>query len=283
MKKHFIPMAALCVVGAGLVFAGSPTATAQEQQQASATTPPPNVLIIDREFLKPGKAGSLHEKSESAFVQAFSQAQWPEHSLAMESLSGKSRALFFRGYDSFADAEKDLQATQKNPTLSTALDSAQQADGELLSSYDTATFVYQPDKGVSAPVDIPHMRYMEITAITVRPGHNADWEALVKLHNSVYGKMPNAHWAVYEEWYGAGTGDLYLVIAPFKSLAEIDQQRTDRKQIMSSVSADQKKQMADLVASTIESIETNLFMFNPKMSYVPDGWKSADPEFWGQK
>jgi hypothetical protein len=33
----------------------------------------------------------------------------------------------------------------------------------------------------------------------------------------------------------------------------------------------------------IESNESNLFMFNPKMSYVSDDWVKADPEFWKPK
>ena len=35
---------------------------------AQETTPPPKVLSVQREFIKPGKAGASHEKAESAFV-----------------------------------------------------------------------------------------------------------------------------------------------------------------------------------------------------------------------
>ena len=40
------------------------------QMNEDGTNPPPKVLVIQREFVKPGKAGSLHERSESAFVRA---------------------------------------------------------------------------------------------------------------------------------------------------------------------------------------------------------------------
>jgi hypothetical protein len=43
------------------------------------------------------------------------------------------------------------------------------------------------------------------------------------------------------------------------------------------------QKLRDLTASTIESIESNLVQFNPKMSYVPDSWVKVDPAFWGQK
>jgi hypothetical protein len=46
------------------------------------------------EFIKPGKGGAPHEKAESAFVQAMTRAKWPTHYLAVNSLSGKARALF---------------------------------------------------------------------------------------------------------------------------------------------------------------------------------------------
>lgn len=280
-KKQFGSMIALCLI-AGIGFtAASITATAQEQ--ASGATPPPKVLVIMREFLKPGKAGAAHQKTESAFVQAFTAAQWPEHYIAMNSLSGRPRTLFFLGYDSFADWQKDISDTAKNATLSQAFDSAQEADGKLLKSYDSGVFIYQPDKSVGTGVDIAHMRYMAITMIKVRPGHGEDWDALVKMHNSIFGKMPNAHWAMFQKAYGADSSGVNLVITPMKSLAEVDQNRAAAHEAWSSVSADQKKKIGDLEASTFESIETNLFAFDPKMSYAPDTWKKADPGFWGQQ
>ena len=63
MKKIIGLSAALC-----LLFLGSAIASAQ--QAADETMTPPKVLVINREYLKPGKSGSLHEKTESAFVRA---------------------------------------------------------------------------------------------------------------------------------------------------------------------------------------------------------------------
>jgi hypothetical protein len=39
------------------------------------------------------------------------------------------------------------------------------------------------------------------------------------------------------------------------------------------------KKAGELAASCIEASQNNLFMFNPKISYVPDQWIKADP-FW---
>ncbi|MHB1938052.1 MAG: hypothetical protein ACYCOR_15895 [Acidobacteriaceae bacterium] len=281
MKKQFGFTAGLCVVFAGLCCAVSSPAAAQDQTTGAA--PPPNVLVIMREFLKPGKAGSVHEKSESAFVQAMNDAKEPEHYIAMNSLSGRSRALFFLGYDSFADWQKDMDAMQKNPTLASAFDQAQEADGKLLQRFDSSVFVYQPDKSFGAPINIGAMKYVEITLITIRPGHNQDWDELAKLHDSIYSKAPNAGWAMYAKRFGEASGGRYIVLHAMRSLAELDETRAANKKIWASVSADQKKKGEDLEASCFESIETNLFAFSPKMSYVSDKWRNADPDFWGKQ
>src|SRR5580704_5262128 len=95
---------AICLIFSGLVAgAGAGVAAAQD------TMGPPPVLVIQREFLKPGKAGNPHERTESAFVQAFTAAKWPTYYLGMTSLSGRSRALFIFGYGTFAAWEKDTQ------------------------------------------------------------------------------------------------------------------------------------------------------------------------------
>ncbi len=92
------------LLGSYLFIGGLGIVVAQE------TTPPPKVLTVIREFVKPGKSGAIHEKAESAFVQAMARAKWPSHYLAVSSISGKPRVLFFTGYDSFEAWEKDVPA-----------------------------------------------------------------------------------------------------------------------------------------------------------------------------
>jgi hypothetical protein len=280
MKKYFGSLAAMCLLFAGFSFTAPSTATAQDQ--AGATTPPPPILVINREFLKPGKAGNPHENAEGAFTRDMSQANSPDHYLGMVSLTGKPHALFFHGYDSYADWQKTVGSDMSNAELSQKIDNDFQADGDLLSSMDTGVFEYVPDMSVNAPVDIAHMRYMEITAIKVRPGHEAEWNKLSSLYNSIFGKVPNAHWAMYRMAYGDSSG-IYLAISPMKSLADIDQDHKGSAQAMAGMSADQLKQMNDLEVAAVESIGSSLFAFDAKMSYVADKWRAEDPGFWGQK
>jgi hypothetical protein len=249
---------------------------------AQEPPPPPKVLSVQREFLKPGKNGAVHEKSESAFVQAMTRAKWPTHYLALNALSGKSRALFLTGYDSFEAWEKDALAEQKNATLSAAIDRAALADGDLLSEFDSSALLYRDEYSLRSAVDIPHMRYFEISLYRVRPGHDADWDNIIKLVKAGYEKIPGARWAMYQAVYGQ-EGNTYVVFWPMKSGAEIDQSFVNDKQLAASLGEDGMKKLSELSASSIESFQHNLFVFAPSMSYVSDEWIKADPYFWKPK
>jgi hypothetical protein len=275
MKKLTGFSAGLCLVCMGLV-AGLSTAAAQEMPP-----PPPKVLVIQREMLKPGRAGNTHLKTESAFVQAMTAAKWPTHYLAAESQSGDSRALFILGYPSFAAWEKDNADQAKNATLTAAFDRASLADGEQLTEFSTGVFLYRDEMSLRANVDIAHMRYFEISQFRVRPGHEKDWNDLVKMYKGGYDKaIPNAHWAVFESMYGTQNGGLYLVFNPMKSLAEVDASLGDGKKFEAAIGEDGMKKLSELSAACIESVQTNLFQFNPKMSYPAEEWIKADPDFW---
>ena len=267
------------LLGAMLLCGGLSLAAAQEM---TGLTPPPKVLVVFREFLKPGKGGAAHEKAESAFVQAFSHAKAPTHYLAMNSLSGKSRALFMIGYDSFEAWEKDNALVQSNPALAGALDRATVADGELLSETDGSLLTYNEEQSLRAPVDIAHMRYFEISLFRVRSGHRHEWNEAVKLVKAAYEKIPGVHWAMYEAMFGQ-EDNTYVVIVPRKSAAELDQAAEEEKKFVENMGADGMKQLGELESSAVEFTQSNLFQFNAAMSYPRDEWVKADPEFWKPK
>ena len=272
MKKLTGKLAGLCIV-----FGCIGAAAAQEMHG------PPKVLVIQREYLKPGRAGMTHEKSESAFVRAMATAKWPTHYFAVESMSGPSRALFLLGYSSFAEWEKDNMAQEKNATLSAAMDRAALADGDLLTSYDQNVFIYREDMSLRPIADIPHSRYFEISVFQVRAGHEKEWEDLVKMYKEGFEKIPDAKWAVFESAYGANNGGMFAVFTPMKSLSEVDQEYADQKKFMDAMGEDKMKKLGELSAACVESEQSNLFHFNPKMSYPADDWIKADPGFWKPK
>ncbi|MGA9565928.1 MAG: hypothetical protein WBS19_10440 [Candidatus Korobacteraceae bacterium] len=265
-----------CLVLA-LLTAGAANMVAQDYSMA-----PPKVLVTQLEMLKPGVSGAPHMKTESAFVQAMTAAKWPTRYLGMDSMSGASRALFLVGYDSFAAWEKDTLATQKNTTLSAALDRASIADGQLLTSYMSGVFVYREDLSLRPnTTNVPQSRYFEIMRFKIRPGHDQDWEELVKMYIDGYNKASQTqHWVVFQSMYGTDNGGVYIVFNSMKSLAEVDGGMADSKKFADQMGADGMKKISELTAACVQDVQVNLFAFNPKESYVADAWVKADPTFW---
>jgi hypothetical protein len=262
-----LPLAAVC----GFVV------SAQDMPSGVAI---PKVLEIQREYVKPGKNGTAHEKTESAFVQAMSRAKWPTHYVAMTSLSGKSRALFFTSYPSMEAWEKDGAAVAKNSALSSVLDHANMADGELLESADQGVFLFQEEMSLHPKADLGAMRFMEISSYHVRPGHNKEWTEAVKLVKAAYEKgIPESHWGMFSQVYG-GDGGVYLVLIAHKSLAEIDKGWTQNKDFAAAIGEDGMKKLDELVASSVQESQHQLFAFSGSMSYVQDEWIKAYPDFW---
>jgi hypothetical protein len=269
------------LLGMSLVATCSCIAAAQENPQGNVSMP--KVLQITREYTKPGKSGMAHEKTESAFVQAMTRAKWPTYYLGMTSLSGKSRALFLTRYASFEAWEKDYAATEKNTALTAALDRAAMADGELLDSIDEGVFVFRDDLSLRSMVDLSHMRYLEISSYRVRPGHDGEWNELVKMVKAAYEKgVPDAHWGMFEEVYG-GDGRTFLVLTARKTLAEVDRSFQEDAQFAAAMGEEGMKKLDELIGASVESSQHQLFAFNPRMSYVGDEWIKGDPDFWKPK
>jgi hypothetical protein len=269
--KHMGLMLGTCLL------IGCALAAAQEQEEG-----PPKVLAVTREFTKPGRNGTAHEKTEAAFVQAMARAKSPTHYVAMESVTGKPRALFLTGYDSFEGWEKDVQSVQKNAVLSAALDRANAADGDLLDSTDQAALMLRPELSLRTNVDLPHMRYFEVSGFRVKQGHDKDFEELVKLYQKGCENIPDCRWAMYQLIYGGDDGT-YIVFNPLKTAAEIDHNIGHMKDFSDALGEEGMKKMAELSAAAIESSQSNLFTINPRMSYVSEDWIKADPEFWKPK
>jgi len=258
--------------------ASAPTLYAQEDG-------PPKVLVIDREYLKPGKAGAQHDRTESAIAKAFTDAKVSYPYFALDSLSGPSRSLFLFGYDSFAEWQKQTAAIRSNPALAAKLDQAAQADGDLLSSYESAAAVLRPDLSLNKG-SIHGTRYFELTLFIVKPGHAHDFEELAKIYVETWRKIdPETHWDTFEVMYGnpapgiAG-GDIFLVANTMKSLAETDKSLANGDKFASTAGDETMKKVRELTAASVASASTSLFAINPRMSNPPAEWVKNEPDFW---
>jgi hypothetical protein len=270
------------LLGAWLCFAASVAIDATvvaAQEGVAGMDKPPKVLVINREILKPGKGGAAHQKTESAFVRAMAAAKDTEYYLGMDALSGASRSLFFTGYDSFADWEKEAMSEQKNATLSAALDRAAVADGDLLQTYETSMYVLRDDYSLNASTDLAHDRYFEIGVYHVKPGHEEDWDAIMKLVKDASAKVPDSQWAMYERVYG-GSQNYFIYITPLKSASEIDRNFANGPKFVEAMGKEGMTKLDDLLAASVDQAETNLFSLNPAISYPNPEMIKGDPSFW---
>ena len=263
-----------------LAFAA--TATATLNAQTSMENEMPKILVVQREFLKPGRIGSNHERTEKLFVQAMTAARSASYYFALDSMSGPSRSLFLSGYDSLAAWEKQNKADDKNATLTAALDHASLVDGEQQSGYEQGVFAYRDDLSLH-PGPLTGIRYIELTLFEVKPGHEHEFEELEKMYENYMKNMPNQNWVTLQAIYGVTEGSRYLVMTSYKELGDADQSFKDSGAFMKSSSAADKKRMAEIESSSLISEQTNLFEINPKISYPPPSWIKAEPDFWKPK
>jgi hypothetical protein len=267
-----------CAMLLPFAFSSSPVLNAQDDG-------PPKVLIIQREYLKPGKGGMLHERSESAFVHAFANAKSDSHYFALDALSGPTRSLFLMGYSNFADWEKDRAATNNDKALSAAVDHAALMDGDLLTSYDSVAMMLRPDLSLNKG-SINGTRYFEITTFIVKPGHRHDFEQLAHTYADAYHKVaPDTHWDCFEVMYGnplpgAPSGGAFVVVNTMKSQAETDKGIVDSETFAKELGSSGMQKIEELSAASIETTTTNLFEINPRMSNPPPEWVTREPGFW---
>jgi hypothetical protein len=195
---------------------------------AQDVIPTAKVLVISREFTKPGKDGTPHQMVEGAYPRALAAGKIPNRYYALVSLSGPPRALFFHGYSSFADMAAEGRGATSDSTLSATLDRTNAADGDLLSSKDYSVWSKRDDLSLDPGFRVG-ARYQEVMQFVIRPGHYREWEELVKLVIDGYKKVPGAHFGTYEEAYGS-PGSGYLVLISVKSAADLDAEEGRGKQ-----------------------------------------------------
>jgi hypothetical protein len=267
------------LLGLSLAVTGSSLAAAQD-----TSAKPPAVLQITREYVKPGKGGLQHDKSEAAFVALVNKAKLQGHYVALNSMSGKSRALYIARYPSFAAWEADNKIVDKNPGLNAEFDRAAAADGDLLESLDQSVFTYDEDLSYHPHPDISHARYYEITVFHVRPGHRKDWYDVTKAYKEANDKAGTTqHWAAYEMAYGGEAGT-YIAITARDSMAEIDTGIAEGKKIMAALGGEEgMRKLDEAFWAALDSAHSEFFAINPKQSYPEEQWLKGDPEFWKPK
>lgn len=264
----------LCSIFAA-ALPGIPSAHAQQPTDAG------RVLVIQREFVKPGRDGAPHEATEAAYMRAAAAGKAKMHYVALNSMTGATRALFLSEYSSFA--AWDAEHKSVGPALAAALDKANVADGDLLAATDASVWFRRDD--VSTNVSGPPVgtRFLEVSQYIVKPGHEHDFEELAKMYTEAARNNSEMHWTMYQLAYGSVEGPAFLVFTAIKSGEEMDAGMLAGKKFGETLTEEQRRKMAQLESDSIASEMTNLFSVNPRMSIPPESVVAAEPAFWKPK
>jgi hypothetical protein len=274
-----------CVVfGFALLIALPGVAQTATQTPPQTPPDPPNLLLIYREEVRPGK-GAAHATNEHAWATAFTKGQAPIQWLAMTSLSGPSEAWFLSRYDSYAAFQKSEDSMEANSVLRAEGDKFSAQESELLSRTSAIIARYRPAMSYQPKVSIPHMRYMQVDIVQVKPGHGGDfteaWREIVAAHEKA--KM-DEHWAVFAVESGLPAGT-FLFLYPYKSLDHLDgvQAMHTGNEYREAVGESGRAQHTRLTREGVASQETMLFAFKPRMSLLSKDFIDQDPTFWAPK
>lgn len=239
-------------------------------------------LVVQREFTKPGRDGSAHQATEAALMHAAAAGKAPFHYVALTSLSGRNRVLFFEGYPTLEAVEAEHK--QIGGALQTSLDRAMMAHGDLLSGQEASVWAIDPELSQNTDAPRARSRYMVVRKYVVKPGHTEEWERIVKMVRDGYEKAgTGAHWSTYRLLFGESTGPTYLILTSMKSMSEMDGMMAGDSKFVEAMGQDGLKKLDELEASCVESSEENIFAIDPKMSIPTDEMLKAEPEFWRPK
>jgi hypothetical protein len=249
--------------------------------QSAEATDAGKVLVIEREFTKPGRDGASHEATEAAYVRAMKAGNGKMHYVAVASITGPSRALFISSYPSFAAMEAERKSM--SPALATALDKAGVADGDVLSATDASILLRRDDLSTNISGPPVGTRMMEVSQYVIKPGHMHEWTELAKMYVDAAKSIPEMHWTTFEIVYGHTESPTFVVFTALKSGAEADAEFAAGKRFDDAIGEEGHKKMAALEAACVQGEMTNLFAVNAKMSIPTEDMVASEPDFWRPK
>jgi hypothetical protein len=270
----------------GLLMTGltlSLVSIAHAQHEAGQAQGPSKYLFLSNVELKPGLENT-YAKAQGDQVQAMRAAKAPSHFIGMWSITGADHVLYLHGFDTFANAQKEHEATYAMPKLVEALNTSNAAQAAQIMTEHDSIYSFEKDLSLNTNLDLSKMRFMRIILFHVRSGHDDDFRRIAKQFVKGYqSSVPDARWAMFQKMYGVGSDNTYILATPMESLAFVDGLDAGNKKFTETVGEEQVQMLFKSLDVALESSESDLFAFDPQLSYAPDSWLSSSPDFWGKK
>jgi hypothetical protein len=250
------------------------------QAQQAQSAPPPAILEIYRDPVKPAKMVEYTRIEGEAALACHRAGTWPY--LTLQSVTGPQIEVWYiEGFDSYAAVEQSSEPFARNPTLSAELNRLMEAKVNLVGDARVVFAHYREDLSSNVELVQPRARFFTVTLVTVRAGHEREFEEIHRTLKSVRQKASAADNRVVYQIASGMPKNIYLIFSAHRSLQNagialdpaVDDYAAD-------VDDSTRNRLDDYTRVAVQSSETWVFSVNPAMSNPAGEWIADDPEFW---
>jgi hypothetical protein len=247
-----------------------------QQSQAAA----PAILEIYRDPVKPAKMAEYTRIEGEAALACARASTWPY--LTIQSISGpQTEVWYIEGFDSYAAVEHSAAPFTRNAALSADLNRLMEAKANLVGDARVVFAHYRDDLSSNLGLVQPHARFFTVTMVTVRPGHEREYEEIHRTLKSVRQRANAADNRVVYQIVSGMPRNIYLIFSAHRSLPGAgDALDPSVDDYAADVDESTRNRLDDITRVSVMSSETWLFSVNPAMSNPAGEWIVDDPEFW---
>lgn len=273
----------LILTTAFLVFACASTASAQVEDFPNLAGTPPKILLLVHQEFKSGKDGE-RQKLEAAISHACDHVNVPNSWIALESITGFPKALFFDPFDSFEHVDTVFAEWPQIFAAHPDLARMQAELKALISSERTIIAARRDDLGFRPQsIDLSKARFLRILEVQLHPGHENDFAEAFRILGSAYEKIKaDTPWVVYQVNVGMPS-PTFLVFVPMRALKQNDDLLDWRRSLREAEGEEAALRMEQLAKDAYATTESNLYVISPETSHVFKDFADGDPDFWSPK
>jgi len=210
--------------------------------------------------------------------------------LALQAVYGEGNVYQFTSTrKDYAEIDKINEAGMLAANKAFGKDAAQKLDQEWTNCFAWSRTELRRrrwDLSRKAPKDpeayarfIGESRLLRTTAVHIRPGHTADFEALMKDVKEAGEKNPDTQPVFVSQVLEGGKGTIFYLSTLRSSMGGFDHNPTAKE-----VLGDEGfKKLQQIVAETYETTESALYRFVPELSNPPEEVAKVALDFWHPK
>jgi hypothetical protein len=244
-----------------------------------------DVYVVKVKPEKLGEFQALNKKWADA-SRRYNGDRW----LALETVYGEGNVYQFASVrKDYADADKSSEASMAALVKAVGKEAAQKMGQDFESCLVWSRSELRrrrPDLSRKAPTDpeaynklIGESRVLRTTAVHIRSGHVAEFEALLKEVKEAGERNPDTQPVLVSQVVEGSKGTTFYVTTLRTSLGGFDHQPTLREIL----GEEGYKKYTKVTADAVETAESTLYRFAPDISNPPEAIVSVASDFWRPK